>query len=198
MLRQTILGFIALSAVATYSQAQPAPAAAPDQGAPPAAARVRPPPDPRYVEAPRAVAPSLALALEAATTAVGECKTRGYKCTVQVTDAANEPVVLLSGDGAGMRSLHLMKPKPVSVYMHKTASSNAREEAKTDPQLADLIKGDSAITFGGALPIMVNGEMVGVITVSGTPNGTIDEACGQAGLDKIAARLKMPDGVVRP
>jgi uncharacterized protein GlcG (DUF336 family) len=129
---------------------------------------------------------------------VAECNKRGYHCTVQVTDAANEPVVLLSGDSAGMRSLHLMKPKPVSVYMHKVASSNARELAKTDPQLAELIKGDAAILFGGALPILVNGELIGVITVSGTPNGTIDEACGQAGLDKIAARLTMPGGVVRP
>jgi uncharacterized protein GlcG (DUF336 family) len=91
-----------------------------------------------------------------------------------------------------------MKPKPVSVYMHKTASSNAKDEAKTDPQLAELIKGDGAITFGGALPILVNGDLIGVITVSGTPNGTMDEECGQAGLDKIAAQLKMPDGVVKP
>jgi uncharacterized protein GlcG (DUF336 family) len=197
MLRKTFLGLMTLGTMAICAQAQPAQAPA-DQTAPPAAARQRPPPDPRYVEAPRALAPSLALSLEAATTAVAECNKRGYHCTVEVTDAANEPVVLLSGDHAGMRSLHLMKPKPVSVYMHKTASSNAKDEAKTDPQLAELIKGDGAITFGGALPILVNGDLIGVITVSGTPNGTMDEECGQAGLDKIAAQLKMPDGVVKP
>jgi uncharacterized protein GlcG (DUF336 family) len=130
------------------------------------------------------------LALDAATTAVAECNKLGYHITVQVTDAAGEPVVLLSGDGAGMRSLRLMKPKPVSVYMHKVASSNARELAKTDPQLADLIKGDTAISYGGALPILVGDELVGVITVSGTPTGTMDETCAQAGLNKIADKIR--------
>jgi uncharacterized protein GlcG (DUF336 family) len=132
----------------------------------------------------------LALALEAATTAVAECNKLGHHITVQVSDAVGEPVVLLSGDGAGMRSLRLMKPKPVSVYKHKVASSKARELAKTDPELADLIKGDTAIGFGGALPILVGSELVGVITVSGTPTGTMDEVCGQAGLDKIAGRIR--------
>jgi uncharacterized protein GlcG (DUF336 family) len=191
MLRKSFLGLIALSAMVIYAQAQPSQGPAPsDQTPPPAAARPRPPADPRYVEAPRARAPSLALALEASTTAVAECNKLGYHITVQVTDAAGEIVVLLSGDGAGMRSLHLMKPKPVSVYMHKVASSNARELAKTDPQLAELIKGDSAIAYGGALPILVGDDLIGVITVSGTPTGTMDEACAQAGLNKIAARLQ--------
>jgi uncharacterized protein GlcG (DUF336 family) len=174
----------------TTAQAQPSPGKALADQAPIEAVRPRPPADPRYAEAPRARAPSLAQALEASTTAVAECNKLGYHCTVQVSDAAGEIVVLLSGDGAGMRSLHLMKPKPVSVYMHKVASSNARELAKTDPQLAELIKGDSAIAFGGALPIFAGDEFIGVITVSGTPNGTIDETCAQAGLDKIAAQLK--------
>jgi uncharacterized protein GlcG (DUF336 family) len=159
---------------------------------PPAAAAARPPRpvDPRYAEAPRARAPSLELALEAATAAVAKCKTMNHKITVQVTDGAGEPVVLLSGDGAGMRSLRLMKPKPFSVYRHKVASSKANELAKTDPVLADAIKGDTAIGYGGALPILVGDELIGVITVSGTPTGTLDEVCGQAGLDKIASRLK--------
>jgi uncharacterized protein GlcG (DUF336 family) len=196
MLRKTFFGLMALGAMAMYAQAQPQPQpqpqqrpASPDQ-APPAGARPRPPVDPRYAEAPRARALSLAQALEASTTAVAECNKLGYHITVQITDAAGEIVVLLSGDGAGMRSLRLMKPKPVSVYMHKVASSNARELAKTDPQLADLIKNDTAISYGGALPILVGGELIGVITVSGTPTGTTDEVCAQAGLDKIAAQLK--------
>jgi len=190
MLRKALLGLIALGTMAIYAQAQPPQGPAPGDQTPPAGARPRPPVDPRYAEAPRARAPSLAQALEASTTAVAECNKLGYHITVQVTDAAGEIVVLLSGDGAGMRSLRLMKPKPVSVYMHKVASSNARELAKTDPQLAELIKGDSAIAYGGALPMLVGDDLIGVITVSGTPTGTTDEACAQAGLNMIAAQLK--------
>ena len=154
------------------------------------APRPRAPLDPRYVDAPRARAPSLELSIEAATTAVAECRKLNHHITVQVTDSAGEIVVLLSGDGAGMRSLRLMKPKPVSVYMHHVPSSNARELAKTDPALADAMKADPAIGYGGALPIMVGSDLIGVITVSGTPTGTLDEACAKAGLDKISARLR--------
>jgi uncharacterized protein GlcG (DUF336 family) len=190
MLRASFACLTALGLAAAWAgqvQAAAPPAAAGAAGAP---AATRPPPDPRYLEAPRARAPSLALALEAATTAVAECNKIDRHITVQVTDAAGEPVVLLSGDGAGMRSLRLMKPKPVSVYRHKVASSNARELAKTDPVLAALMQEDSAIGFGGALPILVGDELIGVITVSGTPSGTLDEGCAKAGLDKIASRLR--------
>jgi uncharacterized protein GlcG (DUF336 family) len=46
---------------------------------------------------------------------------------------------------------------------------------------------------GGALPIMVGGEVIGAIGVSGaagSPIGHQDEVCAQAGLDKISSRLK--------
>jgi uncharacterized protein GlcG (DUF336 family) len=46
---------------------------------------------------------------------------------------------------------------------------------------------------GGGLPIVVGGETIGAIGVSGaagTPIGHQDEVCAQAGLDKILSRLK--------
>lgn len=187
MLRTSLFAIAALGLAATSAPAQPAPAPAAAQASP---APPRRPVDPRYVDAPRARAPSLALAIEAATTAVEACNKLNYHATVQVTDAAGEIVVLLSGDGAGMRSLRLMKPKPFSVYRHKLPSSQALELAKTDPELADAIKEDVGKGYGGALPILVGDELIGVITVSGTPTGTLDESCGKAGLDRIAARLK--------
>jgi uncharacterized protein GlcG (DUF336 family) len=42
----------------------------------------------------------------------------------------------------------------------------------------------------GALPIKVGGEIIGAMSVSGAPGGDKDEVCTQAGLDKIASRLK--------
>lgn len=189
MLRTSLLALAAVSLTAASVHAQPAPASGQPPGQAPGAPPRRPV-DPRYAEAPRARAPSLALAIEAATTAVEACNKLNYHATVQVTDAAGEIVVLLSGDGAGMRSLRLMKPKPFSVYRHKVASSQALELAKTDTVLADAIKEDVGKGYGGALPILVGDELIGVITVSGTPNGNLDESCGKAGLDKIASRLK--------
>ena len=83
-----------------------------------------------------------------------------------------------------------MKPKPYSVYRHKLASSRAVELAKNDPVLAEAISEDVGKGYGGALPILVGDELIGVITVSGAANGNLDEACGKAGLDRIALRLK--------
>ena len=186
MFRNSFLGVIVLGLTAATANAEPP--QAPDQAEMPS--RPTPPVDPRYVDAPRAAAPSLALALEAATTAVEACKKMNYRPTVQVTDAAGEIVVLLSGDGAGLRSLRLMKPKPYSVYRHKLASSRAVELAKNDPVLAEAISEDVGKGYGGALPILVGDELIGVITVSGAANGNLDEACGKAGLDRIALRLK--------
>ncbi len=43
---------------------------------------------------------------------------------------------------------------------------------------------------GGGFPIKVGGEIIGAMSVSGAPGGDKDEVCTQAGLDKIASRLK--------
>lgn len=146
--------------------------------------------DPRYASAVRAKALPLDLAIEAASTAVADCKAKNYMATVQVTDSAGEIVVLLAGDGGGMRSLHLMTPKPYVVNKYHVASSKATELARTDPELAAAIAADVGKGYGGSLPIMNGQEFLGAITVSGTPNGNLDEGCGQAGLDKIAPRIR--------
>src|SRR6267154_2189634 len=43
---------------------------------------------------------------------------------------------------------------------------------------------------GGGVPIKSGNDTIGAIGVSGTPTGEKDEACGQAGIDRIAERLK--------
>src|SRR4051812_10444180 len=52
----------------------------------------------------RAKGPPMALALEAAQTAIATCTANGFKTTALVVDAANVPVVLLSADGASPRT----------------------------------------------------------------------------------------------
>ncbi len=42
----------------------------------------------------------------------------------------------------------------------------------------------------GALPIVVDGDTIGAIGVSGSPGGDKDEACAKAGIDKVADKLK--------
>jgi uncharacterized protein GlcG (DUF336 family) len=42
----------------------------------------------------------------------------------------------------------------------------------------------------GSIPILLNGEMIGALAVSGAPGGDKDEPCAAAGLAKIQDRLK--------
>ena len=45
------------------------------------------------------------------------------------------------------------------------------------------------VAVQGAVPIKVGNETIGAVGVSGAPGGDKDEACAQAGLDKIKDRL---------
>src|SRR5205085_9494808 len=108
--------------------------------------------------------------------AINFCKSKGQDISVQVTDSANEPVVLITPNAAGMRSLRLLKPKAVSVYRTGKASSQTRGLSANDPVLAVWGANDGATLFPGAVPIFVGNDMIGAITVSGSQINN-DEEC---------------------
>jgi uncharacterized protein GlcG (DUF336 family) len=183
MLRTTLISIIALGLAAGALHAQ--------QSAPDAAAvRIPRPftPD-QYVDRPKARGPAYDLAVEAALEAINRCKADKQDISVQVTDAASEIVVLISPNAAGMRSLRLLRGKAVTPYMTGKPSSAARELARADPVIANRIANDVAVGYPGSVPIVVAGEMIGAITVSGSQINT-DEVCANAGLAKVQARLK--------
>ncbi len=141
---------------------------------------------------PRAKGPPLALAVEAAQSAVIACLANGYKVTALVADSGGVPVALLSGDGAGARTIDVAASKAAVVLKYKTASGVIVERAKTDAALAAELTADPKIGVArqGALPIIAGGELIGAFAVSGAPGGDKDEACVKIGLDKITGRLK--------
>jgi uncharacterized protein GlcG (DUF336 family) len=49
---------------------------------------------------------------------------------------------------------------------------------------------ENILILGGGLPIKAGDEVIGGIGVGGAPGGEKDEACAQAGIEKISARLK--------
>jgi len=202
MLRTAVISLAALALTAGAVLAQPPqggpPGGPPRAGPPggpggaPAATGPRPPRAPtpaEYIDRPKARGPAFDLAVEAAMESIAFCKSTGQNISVQVTDSANEPVVLITPNEAGMRSLRLLKPKAKSIYRTGKPSSQTRGLSATDPVLAVWGADDGATLFPGAVPIFVGNDMIGAITVSGS-NINNDEACAQAGLTKIQARLK--------
>jgi uncharacterized protein GlcG (DUF336 family) len=191
MLRTALFSTVVTALLAGGATAQPAapPAASTSADSAQSVRIPRAPTPAEYVERPKARGPAYDLAVEAALEAINRCKADKQDISVQVTDSANEIVVLISPNAAGMRSLRLLKGKAVTPYMTGKPSSAARGLAATDPVIAGRIAADVAVGYPGSVPIIVGGEMIGAITVSGSQINN-DEACANAGLSKVQARLK--------
>ncbi|MCU7857929.1 MAG: heme-binding protein, partial [Candidatus Thiodiazotropha sp. (ex Lucinoma borealis)] len=50
---------------------------------------------------------------------------------------------------------------------------------------------DGLVMSAGGLPVQAGGQLLGGVGVSGAPSGETDEACAQAGVDKIIDDLEM-------
>jgi len=125
-------------------------------------------------------------ALAAVQAAVETCLKlpRPSQATVEVVDLNNLPKALLSPDGARTNSFDYMKMKAYTVLKKNMGSGAFGKIAKMTP--GQPIEGDPMlIQYGGGLPIMKNGVMIGAISVSG-PTGQIDDdTCAAAGLAKF-------------
>ena len=134
---------------------------------------------------------ALTLALEAAQAALASCQSANAAAVVEVMDTAQNPKVILAADGARGNLVEFARRKAYTVI--KTGMSSAEFGTSVGPQGrgAPPINGDAnLITFGGGLPIKVNGEIVAALSVSGPTGPAADEACAKAGIDKIQDRLK--------
>jgi uncharacterized protein GlcG (DUF336 family) len=145
----------------------------------------------------------IALALEAAKTALDTCKANGYQVTVTVMDPDFSTRVVLRGDGAGDRTVEIGRRKAYTVIktgmssgdFGKTLPASAPPAPPAPgagpPPMPGPINGDaSLISWAGGLPVKAGGKVIGAMSASGAPGGEKDEACVTAGLAKIADRLK--------
>jgi uncharacterized protein GlcG (DUF336 family) len=162
--------------------AQTAPAASAPASTASAARAPAPPP---------ARGPELALALEAATTAIKTCTEKSQKIGVAVLDSAGVVKVLLSSDGASARGSASGNAKALTALQFKAASSVLQEQVKTDKDLADKIAADTKLNArAGAVLIKVGDEIIGAIGVGGARGSNVDEECAVAGLQVVQSRLK--------
>jgi uncharacterized protein GlcG (DUF336 family) len=137
----------------------------------------------------------MALALEAAQAAVSSCLGSGVKGTAAVVDSAGVLRVLVSADGSSKNSAELSPKKAVAVIQFKKPTSQLQSEADKDPALKAKLEADKSIfPRAGAIPVMAGNDLIGAIGFGGANGaqggGTKDEACANAGLDKIKARVK--------
>ena len=124
-----------------------------------------------------------------ATTAMADCKAKGWPVSVAVVGRNGELLVHLRGDGTGPHTMENSFKKAFTSRTFRTASGEMEERLKKNPQMgAQYLTGFT--TGRGALPIKIGDEVVGAAGASGAPGGEKDEACIQTGLDKIQDQLK--------
>jgi uncharacterized protein GlcG (DUF336 family) len=142
-------------------------------------------------------APRMALALEAAQTAVDACSANGNRVSAAVVDSEGVLRVLVSADRASADSVEFSRAKAFTANALKASTGEMATKMKTDAALAAKLNADSTLRVRpGGLPIVVGNDVIGAIGVGGTPTrngvagGDGDAACAKAGLDKIKDRLK--------
>ena len=130
------------------------------------------------------------LALEAAAAALEACQKQGHRVSAAVVDRAGVVRVILRGDGAGPHTADGSARKAYTAATFRIPTTFLVEFANREPSGEALRHLDRALLFGGGLPIDAGREIVGGIAVGGAPGGQLDDACAQAGLDKIKDRLE--------
>lgn len=142
---------------------------------------------------PRAPGPGLDAAIAAARAAIAVCTARGERISVVIADTVGEPVAVLSGDGAGVRSRLIAQTKVNIVARFGMASAEVERRAKADPAIAAKAAADPGIGLlrAGGLPVSRSGKPLAIVGVSGASlvggDLTLDETCARAAVASLEA-----------
>ena len=139
---------------------------------------------------------SAPLANELVGEAVANCAQKGYAVTAAVVDLDGARQALLRGNGAPIHTLDNAYYKAYSA----ASLTLARKEDSTKA-VADRMSKNPATTVPqtplpnvtyavGGVTIMIGGNAIGAIGVSGAPGGNFDEKCARAAIAKIQDRMK--------
>lgn len=144
---------------------------------------------------PVASAQSLSVNAEQAMAAMAAmrqyAKKDGSNPSYAVVDRDGKIVLLMAGNGAAPHNLGLAERKAFTANMFKMPTIVWRDKSMPGQPEANERDMPDVIPLGGGAPIMVGGEVIGAVGVSGTKGGqTGDTNCAQAAADAAAALVK--------
>lgn len=132
-------------------------------------------------------------ALKIVNAAIAKCSQPGPKITISVAvvDQAGRPRLLLNADTASPHNFDLARRKAYTARTFRMPSSEwAKSSAGNTPQAAQRQMVD-VIALGGGVPIMLKGDVIGGVGISGAMGGQpAEEACARAAVDSIADELR--------
>jgi uncharacterized protein GlcG (DUF336 family) len=135
--------------------------------------------------------PALDIAVEAARAAVDTCAAAGYRIGAAVIDSAGEARALLTADGSDGSHVFVAMRKALTALRFRVPSSEAHDRISRDHSLLTRVTPNMFVE-GGAVPILIDGAVIGAIGVSGAGGAVLgqqDESCALAALNKIKGRL---------
>lgn len=130
---------------------------------------------------------SVDLATVMAQTAIKQCRDNGYRVTATVLDNSGNVKVMIRDDGAGAGTMDLSRRKAYSAVIFRRTSG---ETAKLFGAMAPPPVVEGTVMLAGGVPVKIGTETIGAIGVSGAPGGDKDEVCANAGIAKVADKLK--------
>jgi glc operon protein GlcG len=100
-----------------------------------------------------------------------ECERRGKAGILVVADAHGELIALLRMDDARLSSIQIAMSKAYTAARERTASYDLGQKAR-DPENGFPMTNFGELrytTWGGGLPIVIEGQVVGAVAISGLP-----------------------------
>ena len=129
------------------------------------------------------------VAVAMAEAAIESCGAKGYAESAVVVDANGQTIVAIRGDNVGPHTVENARRKAYTAMSFRVSTTEyAQRFADNNPVVRQQVTLPNVIAISGGLPIKVGAEIVGGIGASGSPG--VDEPCSQAGIDKVADRLK--------
>lgn len=127
------------------------------------------------------------LAAQAVLAAVAKGEEAGCPVVAAIIGGGGELAALLRASGTPFPSSKIAQDKAYTAASFRVATPDVYKMVSGNPALSDGITVQPGIVmFGGGLPIVIDGEFIGAIGVSGGSE-ELDIACANAGLCAIGA-----------
>jgi uncharacterized protein GlcG (DUF336 family) len=122
------------------------------------------------------------------------CHEKGFQVSITIIDRFGLVRASFRDENAGLHTLENSQRKAYTAVTFRMPSAEFAKRGVTDPSRAPQQNLSGVIALGGGLPIVAGNEVIGAIGVSGSPGGSVvgsnDEYCGNAGIARVADRLR--------
>ncbi|MCX6633169.1 MAG: heme-binding protein, partial [Candidatus Solibacter sp.] len=111
-----------------------------------------------------------------------------YKVTIVIVDEGGHLLYLERMDDSNPSGVDTASAKATAAVMYKQPTKNFADRLAHGEML--VLKLPGAMPVEGGFPLVVEGKVIGGISVGGAPKGQLDAQVAQAGVDWLAANLK--------